>query len=615
MVTVCEFCRSVVGRSDIELKDLGKVSPIIDSGSPLDLGITGRWQEKKFELVGRAQLAHAAGGMWDEWYLAFNDGRWGWLAEAQGRFYLTFPRSDGKAPAKLPNVGERLTLGPDSPTFVVAEAGTAQMAAASGEIPYELIPGTSYDYADLSGPARAFATLDYSDDQPVVYAGREVTLDEIAVKGRSVVKATTVGATQVKCPHCGGPLALRVPSSERTVCPNCDSLLDVQQQGELKYLDVVKHGKEAPHLPLGSTGKLFDVAYTVVGYMVRSVTYEKTRYPWREYLLYEPRAGFRWLAESDGHFSFGEPVNVADVVRQLEARVSYRGLNYRLFQKGNARVDDVRGEFYWKVKVGDRANSVDYVRAPELLSLEESGDHGAAEIQWTKLTYVPHKQIAQAFGVDKLDSPEGVAPNQPFPHRDLYSAFWKLLGIAFAVLVALVFIQPNQAVYEQKLQLEPLAAGEQAQVAFTPSFKLDDIRNLEITLQSPVNNTWLFVEGDLIQEDNDEVREFSMPVEYYHGTDDGESWSEGSQSNDVTFGRVPAGSYVLRLEVQREKTTEPAELNLVVKSGVTSVGHFFLVVSLLGLMPLIVAIRHLSFDRRRWSVSDYTPYSSSDSDD
>ena len=49
--------------------------------------------ECRSSLTGRAQFAHEAGGVWDEWYASFPNDRWGWLAEAQGKFYLTFARS------------------------------------------------------------------------------------------------------------------------------------------------------------------------------------------------------------------------------------------------------------------------------------------------------------------------------------------------------------------------------------------------------------------------------------------------------------------------------------------------------------------------------------------
>src|SRR5580704_15641858 len=93
VVTVCEYCKSVVARGDRAIEDLGKVADLADTQSPLQLGLKGAYQGAWFELTGRAQLGHEAGSMWDEWYAAFSDGRWGWLAEAQGRFYMTFQQS------------------------------------------------------------------------------------------------------------------------------------------------------------------------------------------------------------------------------------------------------------------------------------------------------------------------------------------------------------------------------------------------------------------------------------------------------------------------------------------------------------------------------------------
>ena len=92
LVAVCPYCRSVVGRGDKGLEDLGKVADLVETASPLDIGIKGRFDGVPFALTGRTQFKHPAGGTWDEWYAAFTDGRWGWLAEAQGRFYLTFER-------------------------------------------------------------------------------------------------------------------------------------------------------------------------------------------------------------------------------------------------------------------------------------------------------------------------------------------------------------------------------------------------------------------------------------------------------------------------------------------------------------------------------------------
>ena len=61
-------------------------------------------------LVGMAQIRHAQGGIWQEWYARFDSGRWGWLAEAQGRFYLTFKVDSPSLPTHLPAAGARVIL-------------------------------------------------------------------------------------------------------------------------------------------------------------------------------------------------------------------------------------------------------------------------------------------------------------------------------------------------------------------------------------------------------------------------------------------------------------------------------------------------------------------------
>ncbi len=189
VVVVCDFCRSVVARTDRGIEDLGKVADVAESGSPLEVGLRGVYFGVAFELTGRAQLQHAAGGFWDEWYAAFADGRWGWLAEAQGRFYLTF-QIQVPSPNALPSFdslqfGQQVWAIPSQSPPVVAEKGTARALAAAGEIPYLLTPGETYPYADLSGAGGVFGTLDYGELPPQVFMGRETTLGRTGARARA----------------------------------------------------------------------------------------------------------------------------------------------------------------------------------------------------------------------------------------------------------------------------------------------------------------------------------------------------------------------------------------------------------------------------------------------
>jgi hypothetical protein len=169
----------------------------------------------------------------------------------------------------------------------------------------------------------------------------------------------------------------------------------------------------------------------------------------------------------------------------------------------------------------------------------------------------------------------------------------------------------RQMVFQQSYNLDPVKTAEETQVRFSDPFDLKARQNIKITVRAPVDNSWLYVEGDLIDEATGLVQAFSMPVEYYHGVDGGESWTEGSQSSDVHLSALPAGKYTLRFEAQWEKWQQPTSVAVSVEQGFPRFAHLVMALVLLSIIPIIVAFYHYSFEKRRWEDSDYSPYSSS----
>ncbi|MDT7808514.1 MAG: hypothetical protein QOJ70_2327 [Acidobacteriota bacterium] len=642
VVVVCEFCNSVVARTDRGVEDLGKVSDVAESGSPLGVSLRGTYLGVAFELTGRAQLQHAAGGFWDEWYAAFEDGRWGWLAEAQGRFYLTF-RIQVPAPNALPTfdslqLGQQVWAIPAQSPPVVAEKGTAQMFAAEGEIPYLLKPGETYAYADLSGQGGVFGTLDYGEQPPLVFVGREVTLEELGLadaRRATEREARRVEATQLSCPHCGGPLELRAPDrTERVGCPNCGSLLDASG-GRLSYLKTLERKGPGKSIPLGGAAEFEGRTFQVIGFMVRSVEFDGVRYFWQEYLLYEPAVGFRWLVESDGHWSYVTSVAPGEIVETNGA--IYGGRRFKMFQDATARVEYVEGEFYWKVEAGEQARATDYVSPPLMLSKEvpiasrgKRGAISAEEINWSLGTYTPVKEIERKFKVD-LASPHTVAPNQPWPHKKIYGYWALLLVVAIVVGFLTLVVAPRKNVFNQSylLQATPTPApspavaaqtpqpadesgAEKTQVIFTDPIELNARRNVRVTGRANVDNNWVYVAGDLINEETGLVQQFELPMESYHGVEDGEAWSEGDAEQTAYLPALPEGRYTMRLEAQWEKWNQdaPPQITVRVEQGVPRLLNLLLALIALSVPPLLMAFRHFGFERRRWADSAFNPYDS-----
>ena len=390
IVKICEQCQTVIARGDRDLESLGKVAALVDTDSPLAIGLEGHFRDRPFELVGRVQYRHQAGGVWNEWYAAFCGDRWGWLAEAAGKFYLTFEKSAAKLAGKLPamdtlELGRKFTA-PGLGALQVAELGVAQVISAEGEIPFRVEPGQDLRYADLAGRDGVFATLDYSDDPPRAYLGREVSLAELGLENAAPAdedQPRTIEGLQVSCPKCGGSLDLRAPDETlRVACPFCGALLDCDH-GNLKYLKSLQKPKIKFALPLGAKGTLFGVAYVIIGSLRRYVRFDGVRYYWQEYLLYAPKLGFRWLVFSDDHWSFVEAVSPGEIDDEGTA-VRYGGDKFKLFQRADAVVDHVLGEFTWKVEVNETVEAGRLHRsAPDVeqggLDQRRRGDGRSAE--------------------------------------------------------------------------------------------------------------------------------------------------------------------------------------------------------------------------------------------
>ncbi|HEY9712120.1 MAG TPA: DUF4178 domain-containing protein, partial [Chroococcales cyanobacterium] len=76
----------------MNLETIGKMADLQDDMSPLQLGTTGFFEGKKFELIGRLKVSYDD-GFWNEWYALFPNDEEGWLAEAQGFYAICSPFS------------------------------------------------------------------------------------------------------------------------------------------------------------------------------------------------------------------------------------------------------------------------------------------------------------------------------------------------------------------------------------------------------------------------------------------------------------------------------------------------------------------------------------------
>jgi hypothetical protein len=178
--TVCEYCKSILVRTDVDLKKVGQVADLPPDSSPIQLNTEGIYRNKAFVVIGRILYEYDQGG-WNEWHVMMNDGVSAWLSDAQNEFAVSLPASGQNLPsASQIQVGQQFTW--SNQRYTVSVITPANYRGVEGELPFQYWDKGVVTFADLRTESGKFATLDYSDEQPALYLGEYVEFDDLKLK-------------------------------------------------------------------------------------------------------------------------------------------------------------------------------------------------------------------------------------------------------------------------------------------------------------------------------------------------------------------------------------------------------------------------------------------------
>jgi len=419
----------------------------------------------------------------------------------------------------------------------------------------------------------------------------------------------------MNCPGCGAALSLRSFTQAVTVvCDSCHSILDAQDP-QLKILQQFKKatGEDPPLIPLGSRGKIRGTAYEAVGFQRRTIQVEGVPYSWHEYVLFNPYKGFRYLTEYNGHWNDTASLRALPTLNSYAGQVSvaYLGETYRHFQTAQASTTFVLGEFPWQVRVGETNEVTDYVSPPRVLSSERSGN----EVTWSMGEYIAGRDIWKAFAMPgDPPVPIGVYENQPSPFSTNTKAIWTIFG-AFAIFLLIMMVGfASSARDEQAFQgayiFDTSARGEASFV--TDPFELQGrTSTLELSTTTNVDNSWIYLNYALINQDTGQAYDFGREVSYYHGYDSDGSWTEGSRSDSVAIPSVPPGTYFLRVEPESDSGHGTIHYEITAKRDVPQFSFFGIALLALLVPAALITWRSINFEHLRWAESDHAPMESS----
>jgi Domain of unknown function (DUF4178) len=175
--TVCEYCKSILVRTDIDLKKVGQVADLPPNSSPIQIGTEGVYDRQAFVAVGRIIYEYDQ-GTWNEWHLVMNNGS-AWLSDARDEYVVTFAVQGRKLPPEC-KVGQRYTW--DSDDYTVTTITKAHYRGVEGELPFQYWDKDDVVFVDLMATSGKFATIDYGDEAPALYLGKAVEFEELNFK-------------------------------------------------------------------------------------------------------------------------------------------------------------------------------------------------------------------------------------------------------------------------------------------------------------------------------------------------------------------------------------------------------------------------------------------------
>lgn len=418
------------------------------------------------------------------------------------------------------------------------------------------------------------------------------------------------------CPSCKQNVILYDGAkSTYAVCPSCFSYLQITSTGLITQAKQIKKPELAPVLKIGCTANIHDTLFKVIAYLEKKEA--GTEYKWREYILTSLDKGYITISEFDGHWNliggenfiadFKQPISYGDTV-------GYKDVDYKLFNKYTPVITAMLGEADWDI-LNEKITASEYI-APPYMVVKEIVDKNNRNPEYYIGEYLDTNVIVETFGINKIDLPDqiGVGANQPSVAYDRWMSALSISIVAILVVLGLHFALDIFKAEKELINGDFLITYDEKGEANafksfkTQSFNIDDASsNIEFQIRANVDNNWFETTIVLVNESDNRTWEVSKGIEYYHGYEEGENWSEGSTEEFIMLSDIPKGKYHLNVY---PSSGDSSRSNLYIKA-VANVGMWrntLLTMLALCIFPAICYYMMRNFEKRRWNSSDYSPF-------
>ncbi|MFT3825065.1 MAG: DUF4178 domain-containing protein [Chitinophagaceae bacterium] len=607
---ICQQCRTPLERTDADVLQTNvNLKPVTDKiPGIIRLGTKGEFDGKMFEIIGRV-VCYYEESVVCFWTMLIGGGSILMLAECGGALTVLERTGLNKAISfselELKNFNDKNYELEEGRKYIVERKDNCSKQLIEGETWCFDANGFFADKELAAGDGSRLKLIYINRDNGFIcFRMHYVTPKKLDLTG---LRTEDVGGVlkEFACEQCKAVIGFRAfPLSQSFACPQCGARHIIGNNGIAKLRSRTQL-KTDPAILLYSKGKLDGTLYEVIGYTQKE---DAEGYNWREYTLFNAETGFAFLSEFNGNWIFLTEEQNAPVLIYRANSFTFHKQHYKLFNEYSFKITDCRGEFAENIFNDGNVKCMEYIAPPEMW-IREYGGQGHT---WYKARHITGDELWEAFGEDNVTRPYKIGmgviePVKGFMHPDALLRNTVIAFILFIVLFAVTAIQnKEQVLYENTTYFyndtattfEPIVAGP---------FKLDKWRsNIKLDVSAPVANDWLEVNFVLVNKDNGDEFAAEKGIEYYTGYEDGESWSEGSPSDDIIIPSVPRGNYLLQIYPSRAPASTVKEFTVKATYDIPMWRNFWLFGLMLMAPPIILMIYAYRQEGVRWENSPFS---------
>ncbi|RYD51052.1 MAG: DUF4178 domain-containing protein [Sphingobacteriales bacterium] len=575
----------------------------------IKIGTVGQDASGSFEVTGRVLLRNED-TIFNYWTLLFEDGTTGLLSEGYGVYSVLrkIAMPPDLYPAWMSVTEPGAWINPDYDVVkyrlmrrVVFPSIQLEGSCLWGE------PGASVTLMEVFQPETetAYEFLDVLGFDDWYFERRSYHVSELHLQ-QTLPEPL---APLVQCASCDRDLILHSwPYTRSVVCPNCRHLnLRDLVTGSLSKKQPLE-GSRSFHLQLQDAVTLDETVFRVTG-MARKVEMLLAENIWDEYTLYHPQAGFAYLSVYNDHWTYvKEWPDPPPIEGDPSGGFEYEDRWFEPFNKYHYKVISGAGEHLYNLHLTWPYDCKEYIYPPNTLISETT----KTEQVWFYGQSLTTAEINKATGGAK-NLREGSGRSYLFRNPvPLNTRRFVLTALVLAVLMVLVHTaitgrQVNRTLGRMELQFDASGNGLQNSVPL----ELNYPTNLVFEIEAPINNSWIYLEGTLVNSRSGAEVAFSKTLEYYHGTEDGESWSEGSREAEPVLNNLDSGRYFLTIQGQADPgigafLTAPTTIRI--RQDVPSHWNLIHVLLLFGSVCVVLYLVHRHYEKIRYEGSPYDPY-------